>query len=244
MTDHDVMTRVASLFERALISLPRRKPQYRVPFASNIKGSAAIDLMLHVLPFVGPTRQAQIERAVASYAAPRARRAGARNDPLPTVDARRCGADCEEAWLAGLLEGEGTFTLTRSGGLAYPVASVHMTDRAVILRAARILGVRDKVWVEVPRHDGWKTTYATAVSGAAGAQWMRHLYPLMGERRRAAIDKALAAYAPIRLIDPPETCVVPGCDDPHRSRGLCHKHYMSWLRDVEKGRTPRVTPLR
>lgn len=48
----------------------------------------------------------------------------------------------------------------------------------------------------------------------------------------------------IRLVDPPPTCVVPGCDRPHESRGLCHKHYMSWLRDVAKGRAPRVTPLR
>jgi hypothetical protein len=73
---------------------------------------------------------------------------------------------------------------------------------------------------------------------------MRRLRPFMGIRRTAAIDAALAAYHPIRLIDPPERCVVDGCDDPHRSRGLCHRHYMSWMRDVAKGRTPRVTPLR
>src|SRR5207244_4906431 len=37
------------------------------------------------------------------------------------------------------------------------------------------------------------------------------------------------------------TCVVPGCTKPHRSRGLCHAHYMLWSRDLKKGRIPRVT---
>jgi len=66
----------------------------------------------------------------------------------------------------------------------------------------------------------------------------------MGARRTAAIDAALAAYKPVRLVDPPATCVVPDCRDETRARGLCHKHYMSWSRDVAQGRTPRVTPLR
>jgi hypothetical protein len=66
----------------------------------------------------------------------------------------------------------------------------------------------------------------------------------MGIRRRAAIDKALASYRPIQLTPAPTTCIVPDCDEPHRGRGLCHKHYMSWSRDVAKGRAPRITPLR
>ncbi|MBI2325280.1 MAG: hypothetical protein HYY42_00900 [Chloroflexi bacterium] len=42
----------------------------------------------------------------------------------------------------------------------------------------------------------------------------------------------------------PERCVVNGCDDPHRGRGFCHKHYMTWDRDRKSGKVPRVTPLR
>jgi hypothetical protein len=53
-----------------------------------------------------------------------------------------------------------------------------------------------------------------------------------------------AAYHPIRLVDPPATCVVPQCSDPHRGRGLCHKHYMMWSRDKTKGREARIAPLR
>jgi hypothetical protein len=73
---------------------------------------------------------------------------------------------------------------------------------------------------------------------------MRTLRDLMGARRRGAIDKALKSYRPIQLTPAPEHCVVAGCESPHRGRGLCHKHYMSWSRDVAKGRAPRITPLR
>jgi hypothetical protein len=73
---------------------------------------------------------------------------------------------------------------------------------------------------------------------------MRRLRPLMAGRRGAAIDAALAAYHPIRLTPAPARCIVSGCERPHRGRGLCHKHYMSWSRDRKRGRAPRVTPLR
>lgn len=104
-------------------------------------------------------------------------------------------------------------------GIVYPVIGLQMCDADVVARIANMIG-------------------------APAAEWMRRLRPLMGARRGAAIDAALAAYAPIRLVDPPDTCVVPGCGAAHRSRGLCHRHYMSWLRDVARGRIPRVTPLR
>jgi hypothetical protein len=74
--------------------------------------------------------------------------------------------------------------------------------------------------------------------------WMRTLRPHMGQRRTRAIDLALAAYRPIRLAQAPRYCVIPGCERPHRGRGLCHKHYMKWDRDRKAGRKPRITPLR
>lgn len=147
------------------------------------------------------------------------------------------------AWLAGLLEGEGTF----SGHAGYPRVSVQMCDRDVLERARDVMR-SPNVWLkgrsEYARLRGWSRTYATAATGLRGAELMVKLRPLMGERRQREIDQALAAYEPIRLMDPPATCVVQGCAAPHRGRGLCHKHYMSWTRDRAKGREPRVRPLR
>lgn len=166
----------------------------------------------------------------------------ARLDELPreTVegDARRN----DTAWLAGLLEGEGTFGLN-SG---YPRVSVQMCDRDVLERAAEVVGGASVFDMNGARaaERGWSPAYGVAVTGARAADLMRELRPFMGARRSHEIDVALAAYQPIRLTKAPEHCVVTACDKPHRGRGLCHKHYMKWDRDRKAGKEPRIMPLR
>lgn len=171
---------------------------------------------------MGPTRVAQIRRAMASWHGGRGRRRRSDakcaatdcdrpiatrglcrqhykgwwkarklgravrvvpRDPIPDfaveIDVSRCDASCDGAWLAGLLEGEGTFCVTKSGELAYPVIKVDMCDQAVIRRAARILGT-SSVWSAMARRADWRPTYATAVSGNAAAPWMRRLRAVHG----------------------------------------------------------------
>ena len=164
-----------------------------------------------------------------------------------TLDAcanARCvaGSTRPRAWLAGLLEGEGSFLANRGVLSSYPVIKVEMCEREVIARAARILDTR--VWFVPARTEGWRPTYVAQIAGHRAAEWMHALRPDMGLRRTAAIDVALSAYHPVRLIAPPLVCVVEGCGRSHRARGLCNTHYMSWSRDRAKGRVPRITPLR
>jgi len=118
-----------------------------------------------------------------------------------------------------------------------------MCDEDVVARAAQILGAVT-VRMREPEDEDWSTTYVARITGDQAAEWMRRVRDRMGVRRSGAIDAALAAYRPIRLTQVPTTCVVLGCGRPHRSRGLCNTHYMSWSRDRAKGRTPRITPLR
>ena len=158
------------------------------------------------------------------------------------------GAEIDDAyavvWLAGLLEGEGTFGINRySPEIAYPVIGLQMCDEGIVARVARLMGAPN-VWRREAEQDGWSPTYATAVSGRDGASWMRRLRDSISARRRASIDAALATYHPIRLVDPPASCTVPNCRRAHRSRGLCHKHYMMWSRDKANGRETRITPPR
>ena len=163
--------------------------------------------------------------------------------PWPDIDPNACTMKCDVAWLAGLLEGEASFGLTGGGSASYPVISIQMCDEDVIERVRTLLGAAAISRREFD-NENWNSTFQVKLVGSAAAQWMRTLRPLLGDRRRYAVDAALAAYHPIRLVDPPAICVVSGCGEPTGSRGLCHKHYMSWSRDVAKGRTPRVTPLR
>jgi hypothetical protein len=150
------------------------------------------------------------------------------------------------AWLAGLLEGEATFSLHRQGARAYPRVSVQMTDRSVLDRAMSLISgsFMYESGRRRSRSRGWKDVWEVVVNGAAAADVMQQVRPWMGLRRAAAIDLALSQWDPVRLSDAPATCVVAGCHRRHRSRGLCNTHYMSWSRDLKRGVTPRVTPLR
>jgi hypothetical protein len=104
-------------------------------------------------------------------------------------------------WLAGLLEGEGTFLTGPPSAPRSPAIQFWMTDRDVVERASAMLGVG--VMVVPARREGWKTAYAVRVRGIRAVLWMKRLRPLMGIRRRSQIDRAIASYAPDprRLLD-------------------------------------------
>jgi hypothetical protein len=97
-------------------------------------------------------------------------------------------------WLAGLLEGEGTFMTGPPSNPGLPVIAVNMTDHDVMAPLGRIFG--HKVQVVRPRNVRWRTSYQVRVNGRAAVRWMHVLRPLMGSRRQAQIDRALASYAP------------------------------------------------
>jgi len=246
MTDLDTVTRAAGLLERAVTPVRARKPHYKPVFNTQIKGAEAVALMMAVGPILGPDRTRQIERVLAGWA-PRRRSSSA--DPgrfpvLDPIDDLSAKNGLAMSWLAGLLEGEGTFSFTCDAKQrCYPVVSVNMCDELVVRRAAEVLGAR-KVARRIPDQPHWRPTYVAKIGGAHAAEWMRSLSALMSQRRQAAIGRALAAYRPVHLVSPPATCIVERCDQPHRGRGLCHKHYMMWSRDVAKGRVARITPLR
>ncbi len=97
-------------------------------------------------------------------------------------------------WLAGLLEGEGSFMTGPPSNPGLPVIAVNMTDHDVMARLGRIFG--RKVHECTPRDLRWRTSYQVRVTGGAAVRWMTALRPLMGSRRQAQIDRALASYAP------------------------------------------------
>ena len=102
--------------------------------------------------------------------------------------------DVELAWLAGLLEGEGSFLL-HNGKTPSPRVSVGMTDEDVIAKAAVLMGATYRPWLS--KRDkalGRKMVYRTAISGHRAVDLMRRILPMMGLRRAAKIRELLANW--------------------------------------------------
>lgn len=94
-------------------------------------------------------------------------------------------------WLAGLLEGEGTFLKPAPSDPRYPIVSCRMTDRDVIERVAQAFDTS----IQANDKGVYKTEFATTIRGLPAVDLMADLRPLMSARRRAAIDRALEGYS-------------------------------------------------
>ena len=100
-------------------------------------------------------------------------------------------------WLAGILEGEGSFTLGVVGKTLpkkrTPKITIGMSDEDVVRRVASILG--SKSCYTRPQSTGvitgTKPMYRTECQGARAAGWMMTLYPLLGLRRQAKVQQVL-----------------------------------------------------
>jgi hypothetical protein len=100
-------------------------------------------------------------------------------------------------WLAGLLEGEGTFLAPPPSEPRYPLVSCRMTDLDVIELAAGVFGTS----IQAIDKGRYRTEFATTLKGSRAVELMRALRPMMSGRRQAAIDRALRTYsAPERKL--------------------------------------------
>jgi Homeodomain-like domain-containing protein len=95
-------------------------------------------------------------------------------------------------WLAGLLEGEGSFGRGPSSQPNLPHISVQMTDEDVIQRVSSIWGVR--YFKHSPPVAHYKPCFAAKIRGEKAVEWMIRLRPHMGTRRQSQIDKAVSSY--------------------------------------------------
>lgn len=92
-------------------------------------------------------------------------------------------------WLAGLLEGEGTFDAHRG---KYPRIRLAMTDRDVVGRAASLMDTKLRLSLHPAPA---KATWHSELSGPRAAEIMREILPHMGARRSAKIAEILGVVA-------------------------------------------------
>ena len=104
----------------------------------------------------------------------------------------------DRAWLAGLLEGEGSFTTTRPQEVRI---SLEMTDEDVVARAATLMGTH--YIPKPPRRDQpshWKPQYKACLSGRRAIDLMKELLPYMGERRSLRIGEITGDWFEARMF--------------------------------------------
>lgn len=100
-------------------------------------------------------------------------------------------------WVAGIIEGEGSFYINRfkyKNGFKNPSITIRvgMTDKDVIDKLEKLTGMGNTVFREIPSH---KTMYYWEVGQQKdAAALMMTLYPLMSERRQGKIRECLTAW--------------------------------------------------
>ena len=124
-------------------------------------------------------------------------------------------------WLAGLVEGEGSFMGPSPSAPNQPKVSVSMTDRDIVERVAKLFGAAVIPLRMAQPH--WRPAYVTRCTNRRAVGMMWTLYPLMGGRRQAQILRAVEQYTPPAL--PVLICTRLDCERKHRARGLCGGHY-------------------
>jgi hypothetical protein len=99
-------------------------------------------------------------------------------------------------WLAGLMEGEGSFMKGPPSSPNMPILTLPMTDEDVVARVAALFGLRYQT-TRRGAERGWKPAHRVTLKGRRAVEAMIELKPLMGHRRQEQIDVAIASWKPI-----------------------------------------------
>ncbi len=100
-------------------------------------------------------------------------------------------------WLAGFLEGEGSFLKGPPSCSNLPIVQAVTTDEDVIYRVSQLFNTKHmEVCKERNIVNGWKPAYTVRLKGKKAVRLMKKLLPLMGERRQQQIQKAISSYDP------------------------------------------------
>jgi hypothetical protein len=96
----------------------------------------------------------------------------------------------DRAWLAGLFEGEGCFTIERNGAIR---AMIAMSDQDVIERVHALFPGQYRVdRLKNPRH---KDRHWWRISGPPVIEFITLVRPWLGERRQARADELVASFS-------------------------------------------------
>lgn len=107
----------------------------------------------------------------------------------------------EIAWIAGIIEGEGTFGLRHNGRKTskklYPFLEIDMTDKDVIEKLNKLIGGHIYVYERGKDGDlGKKSVYRVAIASKHELEpLLKSILPMMGIRRKEKILTLLEWYS-------------------------------------------------
>ena len=124
----------------------------------------------------------------------------------------------EIAWLGGLLEGEGYFTLKKG---KYPTIRLGMTAEDTVRRAAAM-------WDSSVYHYG--NMWITQIFASSAISWMLTLYSFLNKNRRSIIVEAVKFWRENSCF------LIPTCHPDRKvyAFGLCKLCYMKEYREKKK----------
>ena len=128
----------------------------------------------------------------------------------------------EIAWLAGLLEGEGWFSVSQK---RYPLIGLYMTDEDIVAKVASIWNKSIN-----KRSNGWRTQ----INGPYAVGWMMTLYPFLGKRRRERIIEVVRFWKETTYLRAPNGIHSMATCHPDRvigGHGLCRSCYQKKWRE-------------
>lgn len=185
MTDEDIVAKVAQTFGISYNHIPAGKAHWRLSYSLHIKGKNAIKVMRCLAPVMSQRRQQQIERAMVPrwyYVKPQF-----------VLEPPKKHSLNELLWVAGLLEGEGSFLASPPSDPNTPRVQMWSTDEDVIQRLSKMWQLS---YATYERGGNAKIAYFIMLRGKRAVDLMMLLKPLMGIRRQQQIDTALAGYDP------------------------------------------------
>jgi len=107
-------------------------------------------------------------------------------------------------WLAGFLDGEGSFMKGPPSKNNLPIIVCEITDEDTAKNVGRLF-VTKPIKTKL-RNIKWKQSWRVVVRGRRAVSIMKELYPLMSNRRKEQIKIAINSYSDNRNI------IIPKCD--------------------------------
>lgn len=91
-------------------------------------------------------------------------------------------------WLAGFLDGEGSFQNANT-----PLISINQTDLDLVERVKQITNCSNSIGI-TEANGNRKTLYYFTITGMSAIQWMMTIYPIMSVRRKSQIREIIATW--------------------------------------------------